>query len=71
MQIDSADNVACGAALLYSLTLTLLNFTPAFSSSENILAFGIFAGCVLKSQSKKLVVAPITVKQSCYHGNHE
>lgn len=44
------DVVACGAAVSYALTLTMLNFTSAFSSGENLLAFCLFAGYILSKR---------------------
>lgn len=44
---DAPHALACSAALLYAITLTMLNFTSAFSSGESLLGFGVFAGYVL------------------------
>ena len=47
---DSEDILACGAALLFSLIITMMNSSSAFTPAENLLAFGIFAGYVLSKK---------------------
>lgn len=59
----SVEILACGTALLYALILTMLNFTPAFSSGENILAFSVFAGYVL---SKDTVINSVDIYKNSY-----
>lgn len=46
----TTDILACGAALFYVMCLTMFNFTSAFTSSENLLAFSLFAGYLLSNK---------------------
>jgi hypothetical protein len=48
---SSEDMFACGAALLFSLILTMINSSSAFTPAENMIAFGIFAGYVFSKKS--------------------